>query len=101
MKREIDGTTLTITPEKDLIRSSVAEQLSALQDLCSEAGSVETVVLSVRQVEAIDSDGVNLLVGVWKSCMAAGHTFHVADCPEAIQRLLSIYGLAGPFGLEL
>ena len=53
----------------------------------------------LKKVKSMDSDGINLLVGLWKCCMAAGHTFHVADCPKELVRLLSLYGLAVTFGV--
>jgi anti-anti-sigma factor len=65
-----------------------------LQDDCSE------VILDLRKVEFIDSMGLKLIIGLYKSCQEKSLELKITGCAPKVHQILSICGLNRYLNIE-
>jgi anti-sigma B factor antagonist len=75
----------------DLSASHVSAQQAFLKTCLDQAG--EAVVLDLRRAELVDSLGITLLLGLWKSCKEKGLAFRVEGVNAEISRLFHLFSL--------
>jgi anti-anti-sigma factor len=85
------GETLRPRPKTDLVASTVeGHRGSMLQAI--EAGG-ESVVLDLSDVDLIDSLGITLVLGLFKSCQKAGIGFSVEGVKPDLLRVFKLFNL--------
>lgn len=99
MKHAINDSELVITLEKDLISTTVSECLGDVQELLESIDSIESLSLDISQVNTIDSQGLNLLVGVYQECQSRDWAFRVTGASSAHRRLFQFVKLTDRFGI--
>lgn len=91
LKTERTPTGLLLQPKGDLVASTVealrAQLLSALE------GASGTVALDISRARQIDSLGVTLVLGLFKSCQAKGLAFRVEGAIPDIARVFRLFNL--------
>jgi anti-anti-sigma factor len=87
--KELRGTVLTVTGELDLASSPALEQ--ELQR--AREGGAELVVVDLRELEFMDSTGLNVLVKAHHEAQESGRRFGLVRGTAQVQRLLSLTGL--------
>ena len=87
----LDGDVLRLSPSGDLVASSVeqqrAEMLSAIE------ASAKALVLDLSSVEQVDSLGISLVAGLFKSGQAKGFEFSVEGANASILRVFKLFKL--------
>jgi anti-anti-sigma factor len=99
MLQQVEGDTLQITLEDDLVAANTSQTLAHIQGLLGNHTDCNTVVVNISDVSVMDSLGVNLLVGLYKHCTEKNCSFKVAGASPAILRLFSLYKLTAYFGI--
>lgn len=82
---------LRLMPKEDLVASTV-EGLRAAFAKAVE-GAKGSVVLDLAQVQQIDSLGITLVLGLFKSCRNQGLAFRIQGAHADLQRVFKLFNL--------
>lgn len=93
-----DSGVLRLKPHGDLIASTVeGERNRLMQALDSSTGPV---VLDLAGVKEIDSLGITLILGTFKTCQKASRTFAVEGVSAEIHRVFKLFSLPKLFPIS-
>jgi anti-anti-sigma factor len=85
------GDLLRLRPRVDLVASTVeAQRTEMMQALAGRQGSV---VLDLGEVAQIDSLGITLVLGLFKTCQKAGVDFKVEGVRPDLMRVFRLFNL--------
>jgi anti-anti-sigma factor len=87
----VQGPTLRLVAHGPLVASAVAAQRAALREHLKRAG--QAVVLDLAASELVDSMGITLIVGLFKSCQERKLAFSVAGAHAEVLRLFRFFRL--------
>jgi anti-anti-sigma factor len=90
------GDTTTLLPEGELDVATVPLLDEALRD----AETAATVVLDLRGLTFIDSEGIRLLLTWHRRSEAAGRALRLVPGPDAVQRVFALTGVTEALGFE-
>ncbi len=96
---EIDKDKMICTPKIDIVASNVPE-MRDLMLKCLDQKEWNSLVLDCSNVDALDSVGVNLIVGLYKKAESAGRTFVMVNCNAPLMKVLKLFRLDEKFALE-
>ncbi len=85
------GAALRLTPKGDLVASTVEDQRASMMKALETAG--DKVVLDLSAVEYIDSLGITLVLGLFKSCQKSGAAFSIEAVKPDILRVFKLFNL--------
>jgi anti-sigma B factor antagonist len=85
------GDELRLTPKSDLVASTVEEHRASMMKALEDPG--EKVVLDLTGVEFIDSLGITLVLGLFKSCQKSGAAFRIEGVKPDILRVFKLFNL--------
>jgi anti-anti-sigma factor len=85
------GESLRLKPEVDLVASTVEAQRAAMMK-AMEAAPGE-VVLDLSGVEQIDSLGITLVLGLFKTCQKAEVPFSISGVKADLMRVFRLFNL--------
>lgn len=100
MNNSLENNTLTLILEEDLLSTTVKPLLSEAQEVIEDAGDVETVVVDLSEVKTIDSQGLNLIVGIYQECRSRDWKFAITGASQAVKRLFQFVKLSERFGIQ-
>jgi len=89
---ELDGETLVLRPHGNLVASTVESVRTAIAQAL--ARMPEGVVLDLAEVEQLDSLGITLVLGVFKTCQKAGKAFRVQGVRPDLMRVFRLFNLS-------
>jgi anti-sigma B factor antagonist len=85
------GAVLRLEPKVDLVASTVEAQRAAFtRALEAEKGAV---VLDLGRVEQLDSLGITLILGLFKSCQKSGVPFSIEGVRPDLMRVFRLFNL--------
>jgi anti-anti-sigma factor len=87
----LDGDVLRLNPSSDLVASSVEQQRTEM--LSAIEVSAKSLVLDLSSVEQVDSLGISLVAGLFKTCQAKGLEFSVEGANANILRVFKLFKL--------
>jgi anti-anti-sigma factor len=90
--------TLRILASGDLLASSVEGERTRLLGLLE--GVAVPVVLDLAQVKEIDSLGITLVLGVYKTCQKRGLAFSLTGVHPEIMRVFRLFSLPKLFPIQ-
>ncbi len=93
-----DTQILRIPMEVNLLASTVEAERSRLQALLQHARG--PVVLDLRKVEEIDSLGITLVLGTFKSCHKNGLPFSLEGVNPDLMRVFRLFSLPKLFPVK-
>jgi len=82
---------LRLTPGMDLVASTVEGQRELMMKTL-EPGT-RAVVLDLKGVEQMDSLGITLVLGLFKTCQRYGARFSIEGVPPGIMRVFRLFNL--------
>ena len=85
------GEVLRLQPKVDLVASTVEVQRGAMMKALES--SQGPVVLDLSLVDQIDSLGITLVLGVFKTCQKAGNPFSVEAVKPDLMRVFRLFNL--------
>jgi anti-anti-sigma factor len=85
------GEVLRLKPRVDLVASTVEAQRGAMTKALES--SEGPVVLDLTEVEQIDSLGITLILGLFKSCQKSGAPFSVEGVKPDLMRVFRLFNL--------
>lgn len=88
---------LLLKPKSNLVASSVEAHRSAMTKALEEGTG--PVVLDLAQVDQIDSLGITLVLGLFKSCQKAGRSFRIEGVKPDIMRVFKLFNLPKFFSI--
>lgn len=94
--RRKDGQ-LRLAPRTDLVASTVEAHRTSMMKAIE--GASESVVLDLADVEQIDSLGITLVLGLFKSCQKSGAVFSVVGVKPDILRVFKLFNLTKFFSV--
>lgn len=97
-KVTLEGTTLRLAPLGNLVANNVDAQRAALKEHLGQAQ--KAVVLDLGAAELVDSLGITLVVGLYKSCKERGLAFSVAGASAEVLRLFKFFSLNEVFEIR-
>jgi anti-anti-sigma factor len=86
-----NGETLHLKPEADLVASTVEAQRAAMMKALESVPG--EVVLDLSGVEQIDSLGITLVLGLFKTCQKAGIPFSIGGVKADLMRVFRLFNL--------
>lgn len=102
MKNEINDRKLTISIEENILSTNIDTLAKEFKELINKAeDKVNQVILDLKGIDTIDSQGLNLLIGLFQECKKKKWGFRVSNCTENIKWLFSIFKLTDVFGVNL
>lgn len=102
MKNEINDRKLTISIEENILSTNIDTLAKEFKELINKAeDKVNQVILDLNGIDTIDSQGLNLLIGLFQECKKKKWGFRVSNCTENIKWLFSIFKLTDVFGVNL
>lgn len=93
MKATIEDSHLTLSFEEVLTSTTVQRLRRQFIQALDEAASVLCVNADISQVEMIDSQGLNFIIGMFNDARARGKDFRLCGASEANRRLFAIVNL--------
>jgi len=88
---DVKGEALRLKPKVDLVASTVEVQRAAMMKALDSRQS--EVVLELTAVEQIDSLGITLVLGLFKTCQKAGTPFSIEGVRPDIMRVFRLFNL--------
>lgn len=82
---------LYLRPEVDLVASTVEGQRQAMMKALESAPG--PVVLDLAAVNQLDSLGITLVLGLFKTCQKAGAAFEVVGVKSDLMRVFRLFNL--------
>ena len=92
------GEALRLAPRTDLVASTVEGHRGSMMKALEGAG--EAVVLDLSAVNQVDSLGITLVLGLFKSCQKAGAVFSVEGVKPDILRVFKLFNLTKFFTVK-
>ncbi|MBU3915100.1 STAS domain-containing protein [bacterium] len=86
-------------PKIDIVASNVPEMRDQMLKHLDKK-EWNSLVLDCSNVDALDSVGVNLIVGLFKKADSAGKSFVVSNCNEPLTKVLKLFRLDEKFAIE-
>ena len=83
--------TLRLKPKVDLVASTVEVQRAAMMKALDSRQTA--VVLDLTAVEQIDSLGITLVLGLFKTCQKSGIPFSIEGVKPDIMRVFRLFNL--------
>ena len=101
MNHEIKESTLLIKVGNNILSTNIESLASEFKEFVSAAeGAANKIVLDLEGIETIDSQGLNLLIGLFQECKKKKWGFRVTNCTENVRWLFSIFKLTEVFGVD-
>jgi anti-sigma B factor antagonist len=94
--REVDGATVVRISGR-LDASTASDVKTTLHELIEEGNS--RLILSLSDLEFIDSSGLGILVGCLRRCSSRGGDLYLAEVPEIVRSVLELTRLTRVFRL--
>lgn len=82
---------LRLAPKGDLVASTVEDHRASMMKALESAG--DKVILELSSVELIDSLGITLVLGLFKSCQKTGAAFSIEGVNSDIMRVFKLFHL--------
>jgi anti-anti-sigma factor len=82
---------LRLKPQVDLVASTVEAQRDTMMKALESGASA--VVLDLDGVEQLDSLGITLVLGLFKTCQKAGTPFSIEGVKSDIMRVFRLFNL--------
>ncbi|MFZ5806158.1 MAG: STAS domain-containing protein [Verrucomicrobiota bacterium] len=89
-----------IVVEEDILSTSVERLLVEWKKMLEQASELKGVCMDINKVNIIDSQGLNLLIGLYKECVKRAWHFRVTGCSKDIKRMFSLLKLTERFGIQ-
>jgi len=100
MNYAIEDRKLSFQVGEDILSTNVESLAKQFRDRIDEAaGDANQIELNLSGVETIDSQGLNLLIGLFQECKKKKWGFRVTHCTENVRWLFSIFKLTEVFGV--
>ena len=96
--KNIEGNALRLAPNVDLAASSVEILRTEMMDAIDEEH--ESVVLDLSAIEQVDSLGITLVVGLFKTCKGKDLGFSVEGANPNLLRVFSLFKLNKHFPVK-
>jgi anti-anti-sigma factor len=90
-KPPLASETLRLTPPVDLVASTVEAQRAAMMKALEAKQAA--VVLDLSAVAQIDSLGITLVLGLFKTCQKAGTPFSIEGVKPDLMRVFRLFNL--------
>ena len=100
MKKEYSDNTLTIQMEENLVSSVSSKTLETWKEWLGECDETPDIVIDIDKSEIIDSEGINLIIGLYRECTSFGKNFLGIYPSSDNLRLFVILKLSRIFGLQ-
>jgi len=101
MKHEIIDRKLTINVGENILSTNIEALAKEFKEFVASAdGQANQIILDVDGIETIDSQGLNLLIGLFQECKKKKWGFRVINCTENVKWLFSIFKLTDVFGVN-
>jgi anti-sigma B factor antagonist len=100
MNYQADESRLTLRFEEDLISTTVKKLLVSCQHAIEISADAGTVVADLSEVEMIDSQGLNLLITLYKFSQDMHKEFAVQGASPANAKLLAFVNLQEKFHMQ-
>ncbi|MGB0370033.1 MAG: STAS domain-containing protein [Opitutales bacterium] len=100
MKKEYSDNTLTIQMEENLVSSVSSNILQTWKEWLAELSETPDIVIDIEKCEIIDSEGINLIIGLYRECTSNSRNFQVTNPSAENLRLFGILKLSRIFGLQ-
>ena len=98
LELEADENVLRLIPKNDFVASSVETYRDSMLEAIG--GQQRATILDLSAVKVVDSLGINLIVGLYKSCQRNGTEFSVEGVNENILRIFKFFKLSEFFVVE-
>ena len=89
---------LRLKPQVDLVASTVEGQREIMMKALETAAG--SVVLDLEGVEQLDSLGITLVLGLFKTCQKAGTRFSIEGVKPDLMRVFRLFNLAKFFPIH-
>ena len=101
MNHAIEERKLSIKVGEDILSTNVDTLAKGFREIIEEAGAdAKQVELDLSGIDTIDSQGLNLLIGLFQECKKKKWGFQVINCTENVRWLFSIFKLTDVFGVD-
>ena len=93
MKAVIEDLNLLLTFEESLTSTTVQRLRQQYLLTLEEARSINSVVVDISHVVMIDSQGLNLIIGMFNDAQKGGRSFKLAGASPANKKLFDLVNL--------
>lgn len=100
MKTRVEGDTLFLVPETDLVASRIESLRNFFTEKMTAHPDAVRVVLDVHGVETVDSLGVNLIVGLYREAAGASKTIEIVGANEKFMKVARFFRLPAIFTIH-
>ena len=100
MKHTIDNNTLTLYFEDNITAVNATHLAEELKRIVKGHHQFSQVVADMEQVAYLDSTGITILVGLYKTIKSEEKTFHMTQVRKEIRGLLALMRLDETFNVK-
>lgn len=83
--------TLFLIPEKNMVASAIEKLRDHFVGQLKERLDYTHVVLDVKDVELVDSLGVNLIIGLYRQAISEAKTFEIINAGEKFEKVARFF----------
>lgn len=101
MNHVIEDRKLSFQVGEDILSTNVETLAKQFREgIDSASATVNQIEVNLSGVDTIDSQGLNLLIGLFQECKRKKWGFRVSHCTENVRWLFSIFKLTEVFGVN-
>jgi anti-anti-sigma factor len=100
MKALLDGNSLILQPETDLIASRIEELRNSVLAQMKMHPEAEAIVLDATGIEIVDSLGVNLIIGIYRQAVADAKSFEVINAGSRFIKVAQFFRFFSLFSIN-
>lgn len=100
MKAHTDNGTLYLVPEGNLVASSVENMRDFFMKELRQHTDAERIVLDVRDIDIVDSLGVNLIIGLYRQSLSESRSFGVTNAGDRFMKIANFFRFPSIFSIE-
>ena len=91
MKMHRKDKTLYIVPECDLVASQVVKLRESILNKLKKEQSLEHIVLNVKDIDVVDSLGINLIIGIYRHGESLSISFEIVNASEKFIKISNFF----------
>ena len=100
MKALLQGKSLVLQPETDLIASKIEELRNEVLSQMKKHPDAEAIVLDAAGIEIVDSLGVNLIIGIYRQAVADSKFFEVINAGSRFIKVAQFFRFFSLFSIN-
>ena len=100
MKINVKNDSLYLIPDIDFVASTIEALRDEIMDKLKAHPQVATIILDAKNIEQVDSLGVNLIIGIFRQVKNESKIFEIINVGESFMKVAVFFKFSSLFTLR-